>query len=98
MTKRCRSKAALFVPKMAFPYCFLETQPKNHIPYNKSVEKKAFVVDFGCKNDIRKVLNMENKSNYEKNRKILEDNIIRLMMKKDMTARGLSIKMGKNKW
>ena len=32
----------------ALPYCFLETQPWIHIPYNKSVEKMAFAVDLGC--------------------------------------------------
>ena len=58
----------------------------------------AFAVDLGCKNVIRKVLNMENKSNYEKRRKILEDNIIRLMMDKNLTARALSIRIGKNEW
>ena len=41
---------------------------------------------------------MENESNYEKNRKILEDNIIRLMMDKNLTARALSIRIGKNEW
>ena len=39
---------------------------------------------------------MENESNYEKNRKILEDNIIRLMMDKNLTARALSVRIGKN--
>ena len=58
----------------------------------------AFAVDLGCKNVIRKVLNMENKRNYEKRRKILEDNIIRLMMDKNLTARALSIRIGKNEW
>ena len=58
----------------------------------------AFAVDLGCKNVIRKVLNKENKSNYEKRRKILEDNIIRLMMDKNLTARALSIRIGKNEW
>ena len=58
----------------------------------------AFAVDLGCKNVIRKVLNMENKSNYEKRRKILEDNIIRLIMDKNLTARALSIRIGKNEW
>ncbi len=41
---------------------------------------------------------MENKSNYEKTRKILEDNIIRLMMGKNLTARALSIRIEKNEW
>ena len=39
---------------------------------------------------------MENESNYEKNRKILEDNIIRLMRNKNMTARALSMRIEKN--
>ena len=47
---------------------------------------------------MRKVLNMENKRNYERNRKILEDNIIRLMMGKNLTARALSIRIEKNEW
>jgi len=55
-------------------------------------------VDFGCKNVMRKVFNMENRSNYEKRRKILEDNSIRLMMDKNLTARALSIRIGKNEW
>jgi len=58
----------------------------------------AFTVEFDCKNVIRKVWNMENKSNYEKTRKILEDNIIRLMMEKNLTARALSIRIEKNEW
>lgn len=58
----------------------------------------AFAVNLDCKNVIRKVLNMENRSNYEKRRKILEDNIIRLMMDKNLTARALSIRIGKNEW
>ena len=41
---------------------------------------------------------MENKRNYEKTRKILEDNIIRLMMGKNLTARALSIRIEKNEW
>lgn len=41
---------------------------------------------------------MENKRNYEKTRKILEDNIIRLMMEKNLTARALSIRIEKNEW
>ena len=55
-------------------------------------------MDFGCKNVISKVLNMENKRNYEKRRKRLEDNIIRLMMGKNLTARALSIRIEKNEW
>ena len=34
----------------------------------------------------------------EKTRKILEDNIIRLMMEKNLTARALSIRIEKNEW
>ena len=41
---------------------------------------------------------MENKNRYEKTRKILEDNIVRLMMKKNLTARALSIRIEKNEW
>ena len=41
---------------------------------------------------------MKNESNYKKTRKILEDNIIRLMMDKNLTARALSIRIGKNEW
>ena len=41
---------------------------------------------------------MENKRNYERKRKILEDNIIRLMMDKNLTARALSIRIEKNEW
>ena len=41
---------------------------------------------------------MENKRNYEKTREILEDNIIRLMMEKNLTARALSIRIEKNEW
>lgn len=41
---------------------------------------------------------MEDKRNYEKTRKILEDNIIRLMMGKNLTARALSIRIEKNEW
>ena len=58
----------------------------------------AFAEDLGCKNVIRKVMDMENKRNYEKRRKILEDNIIRLMMDKNLTARALSVRIGKNEW
>jgi len=41
---------------------------------------------------------MKKESNYEKTRKILEDNIIRLMMEKNLTARALSIRIEKNDW
>ena len=41
---------------------------------------------------------MENKNNYENSRKILENNIIRLMMEKNLTARALSIRIEKNEW
>ena len=41
---------------------------------------------------------MENNRNYEKTRKILEDNIIRLMIEKNLTARALSIRIEKNEW
>lgn len=41
---------------------------------------------------------MKNESNYEKIRKILGDNIIRLMMGKNLTARALSIRLEKNEW
>ena len=58
----------------------------------------AFAVDFRCKKVIRNVLNMENRSNSEKRRKILENNIIRLMIDKNLTARALSIRIGKNEW
>ena len=58
----------------------------------------AYTVNFGCKNVIRMVLNVENNRNYEKTRKILEDNIIRLMMGKNLTARALSIRIEKNEW
>lgn len=43
-------------------------------------------------------MDMENRRNYEKRRKILEDNIIRLMMERNLTARALSIRIGKNEW
>ncbi len=39
---------------------------------------------------------MKNTTNYEETREILEDNIIRLMMDKNLTARALSIRIGKN--
>ena len=41
---------------------------------------------------------MENTTNYEETREILEDNIIRLMMEKNLTARALSIRIEKNEW
>ena len=41
---------------------------------------------------------MKNENNYEKTRRILEDNIIRLMMEKNLTARALSIRIEKNEW
>ena len=41
---------------------------------------------------------MKNESNYEKIRKILEDNIIRLILEKNLTARALSIRIEKNEW
>lgn len=41
---------------------------------------------------------MENTTNYEKTRKILEDSIIRLMIEKNLTARALSIRIEKNEW
>ena len=41
---------------------------------------------------------MENNRNYEKTRKILEDNIIRLIMEKNLIARALSIRIEKNEW
>ena len=41
---------------------------------------------------------MKDESNYEKTRKILGDNIIRLMMEKNLTARALSIRIEKNEW
>ena len=58
----------------------------------------AYTVNLGCKNVIRMVLNMGNNRNYGKTRKILEDNIIRLMMEKNLTARALSIRIEKNEW
>ena len=58
----------------------------------------AFAVNLDCKNVIGKVMDMENRRNYEKRRKILEDNIIRLMMDKNLTARALSIRIEKNEW
>ena len=41
-------------------------------------------------------MDMANRSNYEKNRKNLENNIIRLMRNKNMTARALSMRIEKN--
>ena len=55
-------------------------------------------MDFGCKNIIRKVLNMENKNNYAEKRKILEYNVNRLIIKRNLTPRALSQKIEKNEW
>ena len=41
---------------------------------------------------------MKNTTYYEKTRKMLEDNIIRLIMEKNLTARALSIRIEKNEW
>ena len=41
---------------------------------------------------------MENNRNYEKTRKILEDNITRYLREKDKSARWLSTKIEKNDW
>ena len=41
---------------------------------------------------------MKNVNNYEKARKILENNIIRLMMERNLSARALSKKIGMNDW
>ena len=41
---------------------------------------------------------MENRSNYEKRRKILKDNIIRLMMERNLSARALGKKIWMNDW
>ena len=41
---------------------------------------------------------MENTTNYEKTRKILEDNINRILNKKDQSPRWLSLKIEKNAW
>ena len=41
---------------------------------------------------------MKDRLNYEETRKFLEDNIIRLMMEKNLTARALSIRIEKNEW
>lgn len=41
---------------------------------------------------------MENRSNYEIRRKTLEDNIIRLMMERNLSARALSKKIWMNDW
>ena len=43
-------------------------------------------------------MDMESRRKYEKRRKNLEDNIIRLMMDKNLTARALSVRIGKNEW
>ena len=41
---------------------------------------------------------MENRSNFDKMRKILEDNIIRLMMERNLSARALSKRISMNDW
>jgi len=41
---------------------------------------------------------MGNKSSYEQKREILEENIIRLMMKRNVSARALSQRIEKNDW
>ena len=41
---------------------------------------------------------MKNTINYEKTRKILEDNITHYLREQDKSARWLSIKIGKNEW
>ena len=41
---------------------------------------------------------MKDRLNYEETRKFLEDNIICLMMEKNLTARALSIRIEKNEW
>ena len=41
---------------------------------------------------------MKNTINYEKTRKILEDNITRYLREQDKSARWLSIKIAKNEW
>ena len=41
---------------------------------------------------------MENNRNYEKTRKILEDNITRYLREKDKSPRWLSLKIEKNEW
>ena len=41
---------------------------------------------------------MKNTTNYEEIRKILEDNIIRLSMERNLTPRALSLKIEKNAW
>ena len=41
---------------------------------------------------------MENRNNYERNRKILEDNVIRLMMERNLSPRALSKKIWMNDW
>ena len=41
---------------------------------------------------------MKNESNHKKTRKILEDNIIRLMMERKLSARALSKKIWMNDW
>ena len=39
---------------------------------------------------------MKNRHNYDETRKIFEDNIIRVMMDKNLTPRALSLKIEKN--
>ena len=41
---------------------------------------------------------MKNRLNYEETRKILEDNINRILNEKDRSARWLSLKIEKNAW
>ena len=41
---------------------------------------------------------MENRSNFDKMRKILEDNVIRLMMERNLSSRALSKRISMNDW
>ena len=41
---------------------------------------------------------MKNRLNYEETRKILESNVIRLTMERNLTPRALSLKIEKNAW
>ena len=41
---------------------------------------------------------MENRNNYKQKRKILEDNIIHLMIERNLSARALSQRIGMNDW